>query len=1262
MEYVDFTHLPSPAAALASPWMWVVRRGPDAGLAFGATPGWFGRQGGLSDLQVSRRHLPLAGVSAAGVRLGRGARPYRLGPWNWLRTWRGPAGRYLHGGERLRLGQTVVRLEKRPRRWPTLPRAATRRFNFLSLLMLAPGLLFIFFSPWSGPLRWIGAGVIALLLLVMLGAGAGRCLPPAALRLERWWLAAAVFPHGFSPARPDSSAPSSHTLRLWRRRRLFSRSIELQAGQCVALVGPGALARAQWWATQALVSGRAVLTPDCDPRWQIPGTWGAQNWDATAQGSGGATGGGLATVSPSAAQLAGQAPAAVKLRIMGPPAAGQPAGQAAVQATVQAAIQAGGHLGNQVGDYAGAPAGRCAPASPLPATALTNPPPATALTLVVCPDEAQVPPWCERLERCRRRDRALSERWWQALRWALAARPQTLQAAATRSYLPAQLRPWWRPLATSTAPAPLWAVPAPTATSPQDATANPHSGLPSQPGLQVHLGQQAGGADLVIDLVTDGPHALVAGTTGAGKSELLTTWILDLAHRYSPAELSLVLVDYKGGATFGALADLPHCCGVLSNLQPALARRAVLSLQAEMELRQREFAARGVRDFQEYLALPRPAEARLPRILVMVDEFRALAQQHPELMESLITLATQGRSLGLHLILATQNPSGVVGGQIMANMNLRLALRLASEADSLEVLGHAGAAHLENVPGRVIIQGETQTSGQVAWSGPGEEVGHIVQRLGRHWSRCGAPAHLLHRPWAPLLPTRVEVTPSLSASSPAPIQPNAFPPAPAGLQFCLQDRPQTKSHGWWSPPEGENLLVLGPGGSGRTQALRTLAALPTAGLPGAQEAVFSGPLYILSNTPQAFEPLVGDNYQARGGGLGAASDLWILDHLLELSQGQALRGARLILDDIGEILATWDQSGSGRAGAENLKSLLAGCRRQGASVYIAGDLAHGSAPWACAFSHRVVLKVREAFDLSLAGCTGATPGLAGQGLGQAPGRSGAAALLPLSHSGSGRAILESERQYSEVQLALIPPDLALAHWQQPSPERAGTQQPSAERPPTGAGSPAPRLSAIPTAYRLQGPALPADKLVLGWTGQAGQVEMLDPRQWWIIWDLDGAAQGARSWLEAEYARLGYRSCRSAAEPATGTALDFGRRAGTPSGNGGGKGGDKRVVWLEEGDLETLENQATLSDYAGEAVVLCLDLRAVYQLKSRLPHSFGRKAIRISALDKRTETWHLLNEALKTPMSDRYRNYNFPHSCVVLEHSGSPQFWVPPYPD
>jgi S-DNA-T family DNA segregation ATPase FtsK/SpoIIIE len=227
------------------------------------------------------------------------------------------------------------------------------------------------------------------------------------------------------------------------------------------------------------------------------------------------------------------------------------------------------------------------------------------------------------------------------------------------------------------------------------------------PSTEIALGRGVDGL-LGIDLCRDGPHALIAGTTGSGKSELLLSLVASLAARNRPDQLSLLLIDHKGGAAFGQCARLPHTVGLVTDLDAASTQRALLSLSAEIRRREALFAAVGASDLEAYAAAVRGSSYRadpLARLVIVVDEFAALAEEQPEFVGGLVGIAQRGRSLGVHLILATQRPDGVVSADIRANTRLRICLSVARDNESRDVIDCADAVSISRTtPGRAYLR------------------------------------------------------------------------------------------------------------------------------------------------------------------------------------------------------------------------------------------------------------------------------------------------------------------------------------------------------------------------------------------------------------------------------------------------------------------------------------------------------------------------------------------------------------------------------
>lgn len=247
--------------------------------------------------------------------------------------------------------------------------------------------------------------------------------------------------------------------------------------------------------------------------------------------------------------------------------------------------------------------------------------------------------------------------------------------------------------------------------------------------LEVPVGVDTFGELFKLDLHEKyhGPHGLVAGMTGSGKSEFIMTYILSLALNYHPYEVAFILIDYKGGGMAKAFERLPHTAGIITNLDGAAVKRSLVSIQSELKRRQALFVEAGRKvsesniDIYKYQKLYRDGimEEPLPHLFIISDEFAELKTQQQEFMEQLISAARIGRSLGVHLILATQKPAGVVDDQIWSNSKFKICLKVQDRADSMDMLKRPDAAELVDT-GRFYLQvgyNELFELGQSAWAG-----------------------------------------------------------------------------------------------------------------------------------------------------------------------------------------------------------------------------------------------------------------------------------------------------------------------------------------------------------------------------------------------------------------------------------------------------------------------------------------------------------------------------------------------------------------
>src|SRR4051794_11464942 len=345
-----------------------------------------------------------------------------------------------------------------------------------------------------------------------------------------------------------------------------------------------------------------------------------------------------------------------------------------------------------------------------------------------------------------------------------------------------------------------------------------------------------------VDLERDGPHGLVGGTTGSGKSELLRSLIAALAANADPRQLTFLLMDFKGGAAFDACARLPHTVGMVTDLDEGLVERALRALEAELQYRERLLRSAGADNLRAYAEREHPEP--LPRLVVVIDEFAKMAREQPELLAALVDVAQRGRTLGVHLILATQRPAGVINDHIRTNTNLRVALRVQDAADSVDVIGDRAAAELSrHRPGRayarlgpdeiVPLQSALITCVTDAMTDAAVDVAPFLFGVGPRerdpatgevpvpaTDRPSDLARLVdaiveandadgiappRRPWPEPLPARIDLA-------------ELMPAAEAGqARVALADEPrrQTQYPAGWDLEHG-NLLLLGIAGSGTT--------------------------------------------------------------------------------------------------------------------------------------------------------------------------------------------------------------------------------------------------------------------------------------------------------------------------------------------------------------------------------------------------------------------------------------------------------------
>ena len=499
-----------------------------------------------------------------------------------------------------------------------------------------------------------------------------------------------------------------------------------------------------------------------------------------------------------------------------------------------------------------------------------------------------------------------------------------------------------------------------------------------------HTGQEP----FYLDIATEGPHALVGGTTGAGKSELLQAWVLGLAAAYSPQRVTFLFVDYKGGSAFADCVNLPHSVGLVTDLTPHLVERALTSLRAELHYRERLLAAKGAKDLE---TLYRAGDSEAPpSLVIVVDEFATLARDVPEFVDGVVDIAQRGRSLGLHLILATQRPTGVIKDNLRANTNLRIALRMADEADSTDILGIPTAAHVDPaLPGRALARtGPGRVAAfQCAYAGSYSVPGHAscevavreralgagAQWTTREGTRTGASIGV--RPGAPDGESdvaRVVAALRLGATRlnmAAPRRPwldelaacyrldDLAPTVPDAVAFAVGDDPQHQSQFTvtFEPDHDGNMLILGGSGAGKSTAVRSIALGATLSTSLAPVHIYaidaaSAGLDILRPLPHVADVIEADDHERvarmmsrlvamvrERSAVFTASRASTLTHFRTLSAQPPLPRVLVLIDGYGSFQADYMNDVARHHVFATFREILAAGRAVGVHVVLSAD-------------------------------------------------------------------------------------------------------------------------------------------------------------------------------------------------------------------------------------------------------------------------------------------------------------------------------------
>ena len=521
-----------------------------------------------------------------------------------------------------------------------------------------------------------------------------------------------------------------------------------------------------------------------------------------------------------------------------------------------------------------------------------------------------------------------------------------------------------------------------------------------------------------LDLVKDGPHALVGGTTGSGKSEFLQTVVAALAVVNTPETMNFVLVDYKGGAAFSQCEHLPHTVGMVTDLDAHLVERALDSLRAELTHREHLLAAAGAKDLEDYLEGQRRGDGgpTLPRLVIVIDEFASMARELPDFVTGLVNIAQRGRSLGIHLILATQRPSGVVSPEIRANTNLRVALRMTDKGESQDVidapeaaeiaksqpgrayarLGHGSVIPFQSarVGGRRLTRADlTQIPPPFVARVPMAELGGALPRRRRSERRQETGTDLAalvttlqeaarhgdraqpRKPWLPALPALLSL-----ADTPE-------EPGPGAFAWGLEDEPAAQRQGAATIDLDTftHRYVIGAPGSGRSTALRTTAFAAASAMSVADLHLYAidcgnGALAVLDELPHTGAVVQrGQEDRATRLLVRLRSELARRQRILaagnfaNVTEQREIAGAAERLPRVLVLIDRWENFvstfGEIRNGAllDAVTELLRDGASAGVHLILAGDRSLLSSRMSVLTDDVLVLRLTERFDYGMAG-------------------------------------------------------------------------------------------------------------------------------------------------------------------------------------------------------------------------------------------------------------------------------------------------------